>query len=55
MQLDDFMRTVIATVSTMFITARAAARPMIRQRSGVILAFGCYGDPLPGLGTASVS
>jgi NAD(P)-dependent dehydrogenase (short-subunit alcohol dehydrogenase family) len=29
----------------MFVTARAAARHMIRQRSGVILAFGGYGDP----------
>lgn len=48
MRLDDFMRPVITTVSAMFITARAAARHMIRKRSGVILAFGGYGDPLPG-------
>lgn len=46
MGLDDFMRPVITTVSSMFITARAAARHMIRQGSGVILAFGGYGDPL---------
>jgi enoyl-[acyl-carrier-protein] reductase (NADH) len=31
----------------MFLTARAAARHMIEQRSGVILVFGGYGDPLP--------
>jgi 3-oxoacyl-[acyl-carrier protein] reductase len=29
---------------TTFLTARAAARHMIRQRSGVILAFGGPGD-----------
>ncbi|MBO0685135.1 MAG: SDR family oxidoreductase [Candidatus Dormibacteraeota bacterium] len=45
MRLEDFMRPVITTVSGMFITARAAARHMIRQGSGVILAFGGYGDP----------
>lgn len=45
MRLADFMRPVVTTVSTTFLTARAAARHMIRQRSGVILAFGGYGDP----------
>jgi 3-oxoacyl-[acyl-carrier protein] reductase len=55
MQLDDFMRPVMTTVSTMFITARAAARHMIKLRSGVILAFGGYGDPLPGLGGLQVA
>jgi 3-oxoacyl-[acyl-carrier protein] reductase len=55
MRLDDFMRPVITTVSTMFITARAAARHMIRQGSGVILAFGGYGDPVPSLGGLQVS
>jgi enoyl-[acyl-carrier-protein] reductase (NADH) len=39
----------------MFITARAAARHMIRQRSGVILAFGGYGDPWPNLGGLQVA
>jgi 3-oxoacyl-[acyl-carrier protein] reductase len=48
MRLDDFMRPVITSVSTMFITARAAARHMMRKKSGVILAFGGYGDPPPG-------
>jgi NAD(P)-dependent dehydrogenase (short-subunit alcohol dehydrogenase family) len=45
MRLADLMAPVVTTVSAMFITARAAARHMIRQRSGVILAFGGYGDP----------
>jgi 3-oxoacyl-[acyl-carrier protein] reductase len=42
----DFERPVLAAVRTMFITTRAAARRMILQRSGVILVFGGYGDPL---------
>jgi NAD(P)-dependent dehydrogenase (short-subunit alcohol dehydrogenase family) len=45
MSLDDFERPVITAVRTMFITTRAAARHMIRRRSGVILVFGGYGDP----------
>src|SRR5262249_44540335 len=48
MALEDFERPVITAVRTMFLTSRAAARHMIRQRSGVIMAFGGYGDPLPG-------
>jgi 3-oxoacyl-[acyl-carrier protein] reductase len=48
MSVDDFLRPVVTAGRTTFITARAAARHMIRQRSGVILAFGGYGDPLPG-------
>jgi enoyl-[acyl-carrier-protein] reductase (NADH) len=46
MTLADFERPVTTAVRTMFLTARAAARHMIRQRSGVILMFGGYGDPL---------
>ncbi len=42
----DFERPVVTAVRTMFITARAAARRMRQQRSGVILVFGGYGDPL---------
>ena len=45
MSLADFERPVVTAVRTMFITARAAARRMIEQRSGVILVFGGYGDP----------
>lgn len=48
MRLGDFERPVLTAVRTMFLTSRAAARHMIRQRSGVILFFGGYGDPLPG-------
>ena len=48
MALEDFERPVIAAVRTMFLTSRAAARHMIRQGSGVIMAFGGYGDPIPG-------
>jgi 3-oxoacyl-[acyl-carrier protein] reductase len=47
MPLEDFMRPVMAAVRTMFLTSRAAARHMIRQGSGVILAFGGYGNPMP--------
>jgi len=32
---------------TQFLTTRAAARHMIRQKSGVMLFFGGDGDPLP--------
>jgi NAD(P)-dependent dehydrogenase (short-subunit alcohol dehydrogenase family) len=45
MSLDDFERPVVTATRTMFITTRAAARHMVRQRSGVILVFGGYGDP----------
>ena len=47
MPLEDFERPVMTAVRTTFLTSRAAARHMIRQGSGVILAFGGYGDPLP--------
>jgi 3-oxoacyl-[acyl-carrier protein] reductase len=46
MALADFERPVVNAVRTMFLTARAAARHMIPQGSGVILVFGGYGDPL---------
>jgi 3-oxoacyl-[acyl-carrier protein] reductase len=44
MDVDDFMAPVEVAAGTTFITARAAARHMIPQRSGVILAFGGPGD-----------
>ena len=44
MSVDDFMAPVQTAARTTFLTARAAARHMIRQRSGVILAFGGPGD-----------
>jgi 3-oxoacyl-[acyl-carrier protein] reductase len=55
MDVEDFMRPVDVTTRAMFTTARAAARHMIEQASGVILAFGGYGDPWPNLGGLQVS
>jgi 3-oxoacyl-[acyl-carrier protein] reductase len=46
MAVDDYVSPVTTAVTTTFLTARAAARHMIRQGSGVILAFGGSGDPL---------
>jgi 3-oxoacyl-[acyl-carrier protein] reductase len=44
MKVDDFMDSIEVAAKTTFITARAAARHMVKQRSGVILAFGGQGD-----------
>jgi 3-oxoacyl-[acyl-carrier protein] reductase len=44
MAVEDFMAPVETAARTTFLTARAAARHMIRQGSGVILAFGGPGD-----------
>jgi 3-oxoacyl-[acyl-carrier protein] reductase len=44
MEVDDFMAPVETAARTTFITARAAARQMIKQKSGVILSFGGPGD-----------
>jgi 3-oxoacyl-[acyl-carrier protein] reductase len=46
MTLEDYERPIRTATRSMFITSRAAARHMIRQRSGVIIAFGGYGQPL---------
>jgi NAD(P)-dependent dehydrogenase (short-subunit alcohol dehydrogenase family) len=48
MTLADFERPVVNAVRTQFLTARAAARHMKRQGSGVILTFGGPGgrDPI---------
>jgi NAD(P)-dependent dehydrogenase (short-subunit alcohol dehydrogenase family) len=40
MSVEDYMRPVEVAVRSKFLTARAAARHMIRQGSGVILTFG---------------
>jgi 3-oxoacyl-[acyl-carrier protein] reductase len=48
MAFEDVMQPVTTAVRAMFLTARAAARHMIRQGSGVILTFGGAGDPVPG-------
>jgi 3-oxoacyl-[acyl-carrier protein] reductase len=47
MPLEDFERPIVTAVRSQFLTSSAAARHMIRQRSGVILFFGGEGDPLP--------
>jgi 3-oxoacyl-[acyl-carrier protein] reductase len=48
MPLEDFERPVMSAVRTQFLSARAAARHMIRQGSGMILTFGGAGgrDPI---------
>jgi 3-oxoacyl-[acyl-carrier protein] reductase len=45
MDLEDYARPVVTAVRTTFLTWRAAARHMIRQGSGVLLAFGGSGPP----------
>lgn len=46
MALADYERPVLTAVRTQFLTARAAARHMVKQRSGVILLFGGAGEPV---------
>jgi NAD(P)-dependent dehydrogenase (short-subunit alcohol dehydrogenase family) len=40
MSVEDYLRPVQTAVRSKFLTARAAARQMVRQGSGVIMAFG---------------
>lgn len=44
MSADDYLSPVVTNVRSKFLTSRAAARHMIRQKSGVILFFGGTGD-----------
>ena len=46
MSVADFERPIHNAMRSVFITARAAGRHMIRQGSGVILMFGGEGDPI---------
>ena len=46
MDIDDFVAPIDTAVRSTFLTARAAARHMIRQGSGVILNFGGEGPPV---------
>lgn len=46
MPAEDLVAEIAGRVRSMHLTASAAARHMIAQRSGVILAFGGDGDPL---------
>jgi NAD(P)-dependent dehydrogenase (short-subunit alcohol dehydrogenase family) len=50
MSLADVEEPVRNMLRTFYLTSRAAARHMVRQRSGVILTFGGYGDPVANLG-----
>ncbi|SDT13938.1 SDR family NAD(P)-dependent oxidoreductase [Microterricola viridarii] len=50
MSLADFERPIHLGVRTAFLTARAAARQMSAQGSGVLLFFGGTGDPVRGFG-----
>jgi NAD(P)-dependent dehydrogenase (short-subunit alcohol dehydrogenase family) len=55
MSLEDVTRPVMTIVRTQFLTTRAAARHMTKQGSGVILAFGGSGEPVPLLGSLCVA
>lgn len=46
MTLADYERPIRTATRSTFLTARSAARHMIPRRSGVILTFGGYGQPL---------
>ena len=46
MSVDDFQAPIVTATRTTFLTARAAARHMRKQRSGVILMFGGTGEPM---------
>jgi 3-oxoacyl-[acyl-carrier protein] reductase len=46
MAVEDYLRPVETAVRTTFLTSTAAGRHMMRQESGVILAFGGSGEPL---------
>jgi len=48
MSFDDFDSPIRTWVRTNFLTARAAARRMVKQGRGVILFFGGDGDPVRG-------
>jgi len=54
--VEDFMQPIMNAMRSHFLTARAAARHMVRRGSGVILAFGGNGpQTLPGLGGFKVA
>jgi NAD(P)-dependent dehydrogenase (short-subunit alcohol dehydrogenase family) len=52
--VDDVLGPVLTALRSTLLTARAAARHMTRQGSGVILVFGGYGDPVPNVGGLQV-
>ena len=54
--VEDFMQPITNAMRSHFLTARAAARHMVKRGSGVILAFGGNGpQTLPGLGGFKVA
>ncbi|MFD8568903.1 SDR family NAD(P)-dependent oxidoreductase [Streptomyces sp. NPDC059639] len=54
--VDEFLAPIAHTMRTQFLTTRAAARHMMAQRSGVVLAFGGSGPQTePGLGGFKIS
>ena len=54
--VDEFLQPVLTALRSQFVTARAAARHMVRRGAGVILAFGGDGaQTLPGLGGFKVA
>jgi 3-oxoacyl-[acyl-carrier protein] reductase len=57
MSVEDYTDPVVSTVRSTFLTARAAARHMSSQRSGVILFFGGAANPPRGahLGSLQVA
>jgi 3-oxoacyl-[acyl-carrier protein] reductase len=57
MSVDDFMQPITTVLRSHFLTGRAAARHMIEQGSGVVLAFGGSGGgtTVPGLGGFQVA
>jgi len=55
MTAEDVEQPVHIALRSTFLTCRAAARHMIRQRSGVILMFGGYGGPVPRVGGLQIA
>jgi 3-oxoacyl-[acyl-carrier protein] reductase len=54
--VDDFLQPIVNAMRSQFLTTRAAARHMIRQKSGVILMFGGGGpQTVPNLGGFKVA
>jgi 3-oxoacyl-[acyl-carrier protein] reductase len=50
MPLEDFAQPVVTAMKTQFLTARAVARQMIRQGSGVIMSVTVHPTPVSNLG-----
>ncbi len=54
--VQDFLQPIVNAMRTHFLTTRAAARHMVKRKSGVILMFGGSGpQTLPGLGGFKVA